>query len=193
MRTAKKTMLAAFAATLLLALTTANASALRSLEFSRTLVNLLSRALTFLGILEVVCEVGFSTTLNSRSKAKTASAVIGRVTAIILRCSRGTAAFLNTLWNLKYVSISGTLPRISGLTLEIERWQLRVTNILTCLITAELSSVQSVVPETGVIGNLVGRPWRLRAVTTTGACEAAEIAMLGTFEPTNGPTTIRLV
>jgi len=188
----KKVMLAAFAAMLLIALTAGSAAALRSIESSTTLINLLSRALTLLGILEVVCEVQLSTTLTNRSSAKTVGAVIGRTTPTILRCSRGTAVILNAPWNVKYVSISGTLPRISGLTLEIERAQFRATLILTCLVTSESQGLQSITPETGRVGNLVGRPFRLRAVTTSGACEAGEVALLGTFEPV-GTITIRLV
>lgn len=189
----KKAVLAAVAATLLIALTTGSAAALRSLEYSATLLSLLDALLTILGILEAVCEVGITTTLTKRASPKTGGGIIGRASSLVLRCSRGTLSIVNPPWNVKYVSIGGTLPRISSFTFEIERVQLRATNILTCQITAEVSGLDRVTAETGVVGNFEGRPFRLRAVTTSGACEAGEVALLGTFTPTNGPITARLI
>jgi len=202
MSIAKKFLLAAFAATILLALTGGIAAALRSLGSNKREIALLARSLSFSSEsgLSVVCNVGLNTTLNQLRNAKREGTVVGSAEAVILSCSQGTARVLNTPWLVKYKSIGGTLPRITSITNQLERTQFLVTLLGTlCLITAESSAPQEVI--NGTVGNLTGRPFTLIGTTirtelNTGFefCprrpEGARL--LGTFEPVNGPITVEL-
>jgi len=124
MNIAKKLVIAALAAVILLALTGGTAAALRSLSWSKREISLLARELTFTGGFgRVICDVALNTTLNQLRNAKREGAVIGRAAYVFLRCREGTAAVLNTPWNVKYKSIGGTLPRISSITDQLERIQ----------------------------------------------------------------------
>ena len=205
MSIAKKFLLAAFAATILLALTGGIAAALRSLGSNKREIALLARSLSFLSEagVSVVCNVGLNTTLNQLRNPKREGTVVGRAEAVILSCSRGTARVLlrETLpWLVKYKSIGGTLPRITSITNQLERTQFLVTLLGTlCLITAESSAPQEVI--NGTVGNLTGRPFVLANTTidvrlNTGfeLCpRRPEGAILeGTFEPVNGPITVEL-
>jgi len=193
MSNAKKLLGAALAALLLLSAVSGPAAALSSLEFSRTTLNLLSFELTIEGFTQVICEIGLSTTLDTRALAKTANVVIGRVTGIVLACSKGEMVFLTTPWNVKYKSFSGSLPRISGFTFQIQRMEFSATDLLTCLIIAEVSGLQRVRAETGSVGALEGRPFALETVNTAGDCTRETVQLKGTLLPMNGPITVRLI
>jgi len=191
MSTIKRLVLAGSVAMLMLSLLAGASAALRSLSVSQTLITLLFTLLTFLGPLEVVCDVGLTIT-SGVAIPKTPNAIIGRVTPRILRCATGTATILGAPWNVKYVSIAGTLPEITSFTLEIERAQFLVRNILACLVISESLGPQRV--SRGTVGNLEARPFGLQNVRiVSGPCEEAEVQFIGTAVPTNGPITIRLI
>jgi len=208
MSIAKKLLLAAFAATLLFALAGGTAAALRSLGSSQREIRLLDRELSFGSIgggVVVVCEVALDTTLTSLRSAKREESVVGRVNAVILSCSRGTARVLNLSWSVKYKSILGTLPTILGIRDRIERTQFLVeygTRLENrCLIVAESEGLQEVVAEAGgrrkVEKLTESGPFRLTNVSVTrlaGLCPffAAEAIIEGTFSPVGGPIFVEL-
>jgi len=190
MSTTKRIILVAIAALSLFAMTAGTAAALRSLTSSKREISLLSRSLTLHGFATVICEVALNTTLNSLASAKREGAITGKVTPVILRCLNGaTVQVLNTPWNVKYKSIEGTLPTITGITNEIERTQFRVTAGLSCLVTAESTGTQAV--RGGTVGNLSGFPFRLRERSTREFCNGSE-TLEGEFAPVNGPITVTL-
>lgn len=203
----KKLLLAAFAAALLLALTGGTAGALRSLGFSQREIKLLFIELSFgslFGGVVVICEVGLNTTLNSLRVTKREGSVVGRVTAVVLRCRRGTASVLEILlWNVKYRSILGTLPTIEGIQFQIETVQFlveygaRLEN--RCLILADTEGIQDVVVEAGgrrKVEVLEGIPFRLVGIVVTrlaGLCPfLSEAIMQGTARPIGGPIFVEL-
>jgi len=191
MRTSAKIILVAIAALSLLAMTAGTAAALRSLTWSKREIALLSRALTLKSFATVICEVSLNTTLNSLSIPKREGTTIGRVGLVILSCQNGaTVTVLNTPWNLKYKSIAGTLPAITGLTQEIERAQFRVVAAgLACLVTAEVIGTQAV--RSGTVGNLSGFPYIFRAISVREFCNGRE-TWEGEFAPLAGPVTLSL-
>ena len=208
MSTAKKLLLAAFAAAILFALMGGTAAALRSLGSSQREIRLLARELSFgssFGGVVVICEVAMDSTLNSLRAAKREGTIVGRGNAVILRCSRGTARVLNLPWNGKYKSILGTLPAITGMRGQVERKQVlieygaRLEN--RCLIVTESESLQQVVLEArGVrrqIGNLSGfseSNVTVTKLTAESVCPffAAEMIIEGTFQPVGGPIFVEL-
>jgi len=198
----KKLLLGGVAAASLLAVAGGTAMALRSLDFNRREIALLSRAASFGSVATgtvAVCEVALNSTLDSLRHPKR-EGVVGRVAAVVLRCSRGLATTLSGPWSLKYKTISGTLPRITSLTEQIERARFLVESGPTlenrCLILDEIEYIQEVIG--GTFGRLEVDPFKLENITVArlgGLCPmfAMEVRMSGSFEPVNGPITVSLV
>jgi hypothetical protein len=222
----KKIVLAAMATALMLSAFAGTATALRSLSLSRsTKITLLSREVTFGGTVfgigaKVVCEVGMSIDVNSNPIAKSARTNIGTAEVKVLgqetgaeRCTEGRARTLRAEqrlpYRLNYLGFTGTLPRVTGILLQLLGIEFLIRNGPNeCLYRANALGLQRVRTEAGATGTLEnlegpgGRPeFSLESIVLVenlnpffGACPRAEdIFLQGIFTPKNGPITIRLI
>jgi hypothetical protein len=185
----KKIVLAALAATMLLALTAGTAAALRSLSLSSRTIATLSAALTLSGGISDVCAVGITLTLTNNPIAKTARANIGTAAVRILnpeRCSITTSVLAGP-YNVNYLGFTGTLPNITGIILQLLGVEFLIRTLgQGCNIRANALGTNAI--SAGAVGTLSGRPFGLEGVRVTTlegfACpEAGEVRLLGTFTP----------
>jgi hypothetical protein len=143
MRVLNRLLLAALVATPVVALAAVGATAnrLEISNFERGF-NIKSGSIKFMvGEKTVDCEERLIGTFHSRTMPKTEGLLIGYINmpSIINLCTGGTAVFLTeTLpWHVRYASFSGTLPKITQLTLQIVglRVLIRPTLGVSCLAT----------------------------------------------------------
>lgn len=167
---------------LVLALVAGQASANGRISLSPTGVEARGAAITFTdegGAARVICQLSMTLSL-ARSIVKTASGSVGNVTAADARsCSGGTIRLLapevRRPWPIKYVSFTGTLPRITSVRFELERVALLVEaffGIARCLYSG---SVQ---------GTTVGSP-----VTELRLDETRSVALLTNLGGVECPRT----
>ena len=100
MNAGKTSMLTVLTAMLLLGLVTGSAAALRSIEWSTNVITSLARALTLEDGSNIICGVGTTLTLNSRSVAKIPG-TIGRVLFKVLGEETGAERCSSGRWSIK--------------------------------------------------------------------------------------------
>jgi hypothetical protein len=127
------------------------------------------------------CPVTLQGSFHSRTMAKVANALIGFVSRASVRgqssagnCTGGTATVLQASlpWHLTYRSFSGTLPNISGVSINIinESFQLQPSGSLSCLGRTTAAN-----PAIGIINIVAGRG------ASITADPAAEIPLTSEF------------
>jgi hypothetical protein len=126
----KKLVLAVFAAALLLSVAVGTASASRSIVSSARVITALWEALRFSAAefeAPVVCRVSITLSLTSERIAKVIGAQIGTAAASVLRreeCTGGSGTALEEgrqRWPVIYQGFNGTLPRFSGVRVDLQR------------------------------------------------------------------------
>lgn len=127
MRTIRKLVLAGFATAILLGAVSGTAAALRSLAVNAPWMHAWGH-LTFnepTNFIKIWCKFTIWVTLNNRTIAKRPTNPIGRAAITEpTECEGGTTMRIlreGQPWPVNYISFAGTLPRITELTLQIER------------------------------------------------------------------------
>lgn len=139
MRNRSKLLLVALAAAALLAMAGNSASA-RNLSVSEQGFRLVWSQLTLEAAgVAIACPVTLEGSFERASIAKRAGTV-GRISAASVgTCERGHATALReTLpWGVNYVGFEGTLPAITGVTLNLIGASFQAENVITCLARTE--------------------------------------------------------
>jgi hypothetical protein len=126
MRKHSKICLALMSAMVLFGALAGSASA-RNLSISNQNIRATWSALNFIGSgRTITCPVTLEGSLHARTIAKVANTLIGYITRAIVGeggCVNGTARVRGeTLpWHVRYVSFAGTLPNITGISVDVQR------------------------------------------------------------------------
>jgi len=203
MRSRRRALLGAFAAVAALSTGTGGAAALRSLAFSPGgAARAISSALTITGSGQsIICSSTLSLELE-RSIPKTAGALVGRVTRVEvgrpetctktsgIRSLNGFRLELTLPWHVRYQTILGTLPRITGVLLVILRlgWLWDFTDVLgrnfRCLFEPDLGILAAVEAErVRSFRILVGQTFRGRELAPGRCPETFELSGEFRLEP----------
>jgi hypothetical protein len=129
------------AATLLVSLVVGSASARRfELSEQRVLAIWTSLEFTLGEFSPMLCPVTLEGSFHSRTLSKVSGQLVGYVTATRLNgalCTNGSATILSATvpWHVRYDSFRGTLPAITGILLQLVRFQVRISDPLgfSCL------------------------------------------------------------
>lgn len=134
MRKSVKIVLAALAASLLLASAVSTASA-RNLSVSNENIRATWRVLEFVSTFVTVrCPVTLEGSLHSRTIAKVRGSLIGAITRVTIKneaCTNGTAVAKNLPWHQTYEGFTGTLPTILAVQQGLSRSRFTITALGT--------------------------------------------------------------
>lgn len=126
------------------------------------------------------CPVTLGGSFHSTTLAKVSGQLIGYVNNVTVepRCVSGGMSVLGeTLpWHIRYVSFSGVLPRISGVTIALIGVSYQITESLfsnLCLLRSTVASPARIIPQLSEVG----------VVTSVRADETATIPMSGFLCP----------
>jgi hypothetical protein len=186
-----KLVLAAFAATFLLAsfVSTASANRLSVNERFLRLIFLPIRFESAAGTIE--CEILLHSTFYASTYAKVRNTRLGDEVGRVMECSEGTATILAEThpWYLTFQSFQGRLPIIDHLFLLLVRFSARGTiGGVTCLIAstdAEPIKLLLFLDPTGIVDS--SDIWETEIDPTGGFfCDLEDVTVTGTAEVENG-------
>jgi hypothetical protein len=147
MRKTSKLLFAGLAAALLMSMAVSTAAANR-LSISSQNFRVVWNPLRFIaGGNTVACAVTLDGSFHSRTIAKVLGSLIGYVNRASVAapeaCTGGSATVLTATlpWHVRYAGFTGTLPRLSGVLLDMigASFQVRPSGSLTCLARSEVN------------------------------------------------------
>jgi hypothetical protein len=187
-----KLVLAAFAATFLLASIVSTASANR-LSVNERFLRLIFLPINFeTAIGTVECEILLHSTFFARTFAKVRNTRLGDEVGRLMGCAEGAATILAEThpWYLTYQSFSGRLPNITHLFLLLVRFSARIENGagVSCLIASTDAEPIKLLLFLNLTGTVTSSEiWETEIDPTGGfPCDLEDVAITGTAEVENG-------